>query len=68
MIFVRRLDRHVMSEFLKILVLALFSFTAIFVMIHLMDHIDLYLDQDAPWKAVGKYYFYQTPYNLLLTL
>jgi lipopolysaccharide export system permease protein len=57
-----------MSEFLKILVLTLFAFTAIFVMIHLMDHIDLYLDQDAPWSAVGKYYLYQTPYNLLLTL
>ena len=57
-----------MSEFLKILVLTLFAFTAIFVMIHLMDHIDRYLDQDAPWSAVGKYYLYQTPYNLLLTL
>ncbi len=68
MIFMRRLDRHVMGEFLKILGLALFAFTAIFVMIHLMDHIDLYLDQEAPWSAISKYYFYQTPYNLLLTL
>lgn len=68
MIFVRRLDRHVMREFLKILVLALFSMTAIFVLVHLMDHIDLYLDQEAGWSAIGKYYLYETPYNLLLTL
>ncbi len=64
----RRLDRYVMGEFVRMLILSLLSLTAIFVLVHLMDHIDLYLDEGAPWPAIGKYYLYQTPYNLLLTM
>ncbi|CAN5165174.1 LptF/LptG family permease [soil metagenome] len=68
MLFARRLDRYVMREFLKVLALGLFSLTAIFILVHLMDHIDIYLDQGASWPSIGKYYLYQTPYNLILTL
>lgn len=68
MLFARRLDRYVMREFLKTLILGLLCLTAIFVLIHLMDHIDVYLDQGASWPSIGKYYLYQTPYNLILTL
>ncbi|HWC07380.1 MAG TPA: LptF/LptG family permease [Gemmatimonadota bacterium] len=64
----RLLDRYVMGEFVRMLILSLVSLTAIFVLVHLMDHIDLYLDEGAPWAAIGKYYLYQTPYNLLLTM
>lgn len=64
----RRLDRYVMGEFIRMLILSLISLTAIFVLVHLMDHIDLYLDEGASWPAIGKYYLYQTPYNLLLTM
>ncbi|MGH7588817.1 MAG: LptF/LptG family permease [Gemmatimonadota bacterium] len=64
----RLLDRYVMGEFIRMLILSLISLTAIFVLVHLMDHIDLYLDEGAPWPAIGKYYLYQTPYNLLLTM
>ncbi|MGH7570298.1 MAG: LptF/LptG family permease [Gemmatimonadota bacterium] len=64
----RLLDRYVMGEFIRMLILSLISLTAIFVLVHLMDHIDLYLDEGAGWSAIGKYYFYQTPYNLLLTM
>jgi lipopolysaccharide export LptBFGC system permease protein LptF len=65
---VRLLDRYVMGEFIRMLILSLISLTAIFVLVHLMDHIDLYLDEGAPWPAIGKYYLFQTPYNLLLTM
>lgn len=64
----RLLDRYVMGEFIRMLILSVISLTAIFVLVHLMDHIDLYLDEGAPWSAIGKYYLYQTPYNLLLTM
>lgn len=57
-----------MGELIRMLILSLISLTAIFVLVHLMDHIDLYLDEGAPWPAIGKYYLYQTPYNLLLTM
>lgn len=68
MIFVRTLDRYVMREFLRILVLALLSLTAVFVLIHMMDHVDLYIDSGASWLTIGRYYIYQTPYNLLITM
>ncbi len=57
-----------MGEFVRMLILSLLSLTAIFVLVHLMDHIDLYLDEGAPWQAIGKYNLYQTTDNLLLTM
>ncbi|HET9334096.1 MAG TPA: LptF/LptG family permease [Gemmatimonadota bacterium] len=68
MLFARRLDRYVMGRFLGALSIALLALTVIFVLIHLMDHVDVYLDHDAPWATVGRYYLLQMPYNTLLTL
>ncbi|HEY7471431.1 MAG TPA: LptF/LptG family permease [Gemmatimonadota bacterium] len=64
----RRLDRYVMSRFVGALSIALLALTVIFVLIHIMDHVDVYLDHDAPWSAVGRYYLFEMPYNTLLTL
>jgi lipopolysaccharide export system permease protein len=33
-----------------------------------MDHVDVYLDHEAPWPTVGRYYLLQMPYNTLLTM
>ncbi|HYO45201.1 MAG TPA: LptF/LptG family permease [Gemmatimonadota bacterium] len=68
MLFARRLDRYVMGRFLGALTIALAALTVIFVLVHLMDHVDVYLDHEAPWSTVGRYYLLQTPYNTLLTL
>jgi lipopolysaccharide export system permease protein len=67
-LFGRRLDRYVMSRFVGALSIALVALTVIFVLIHIMDHVDVYLDHDAPWSAVGRYYLLQMPYNTILTL
>jgi lipopolysaccharide export system permease protein len=48
--------------------IALAALTVIFVLVHLMDHVDVYLDHEAPWSMVGRYYLLQMPYNTLLTL
>jgi lipopolysaccharide export system permease protein len=68
MLFARRLDRYVMGRFLGALIIALAALTVIFVLVHLMDHVDVYLDHEAPWPTVGRYYLLQMPYNTLLTL
>lgn len=68
MLFFRRLDRYVMRRFVAGLTVALLALTVIFVLVHLMDHVDVYLDHDAAWSAVGRYYLLQMPYNTLLTL
>ena len=68
MILLRRLDRYVLREFLRILAITLFALTAVFVMIHLMDHVNVYIDHDSSWAEVGRYYLFQLPYNTLLTM
>ncbi|MFN2382675.1 MAG: LptF/LptG family permease [Gemmatimonadota bacterium] len=68
MVGLRRLDRYVLWEFTKILLVAQAALSVIFVLIHLMDHIDIYLDHEASWPTVGRYYLYLMPYNMLLTL
>ena len=68
MLFVRRLDRYVTRRFLATLALSLAALTVIFVLIHIMDHVDVYIDHDTPWSTVGRYYLLQMPYNTLLTL
>ena len=68
MLFLRQLDRYVTGRFLATLALALTALTVIFVLIHIMDHVDVYIDHDTPWSTVGRYYLLQMPYNTLLTL
>jgi lipopolysaccharide export LptBFGC system permease protein LptF len=68
MLFGRRLDRYVMARFVGALAISLLALTVIFVLVHIMDHVDVYLDHDAPWSTVGRYYLLQMPYNTLLTL
>ena len=68
MLFLRRLDRYVTRRFLATLALSLAALTVIFVLIHIMDHVDVYIDHDTPWSTVGRYYLLQMPYNTLLTL
>ncbi len=68
MVVVRLLDRYVMGQFLRTLGLTLLALTAVFVLVHLMDHIDVYLDHNARWSDVGRFYLYETPYNLGITL
>ncbi|HUP18567.1 MAG TPA: LptF/LptG family permease [Gemmatimonadota bacterium] len=68
MLYLRRLDRYLMGQFLVILAIALAALSAITILVHLMDHIDVYLDAEAAWSDVGRHYLYQLPYNLLITL
>jgi lipopolysaccharide export system permease protein len=57
-----------MRRFLSALAIALAALTVIFVLVHIMDHVDVYLDHEAPWPTVGRYYLLQMPYNTLLTM
>jgi lipopolysaccharide export system permease protein len=62
------LDRYVLREFLKLLALAILASTVVYVLIHIMDHIDGYLDHDATAAEVARYYLYQLPYNAVVTM
>ena len=62
------LDRYVLREFVRLLFLAVLASTVVFVLIHVMDHIDGYLDHDATLGEVARYYLHQLPYNAVITL
>jgi lipopolysaccharide export system permease protein len=62
------LDRYILREFFKLLFLSVLCSTVVFVLIHVMDHIDGYLDHDATFGEVGRHYLYQLPYNAIITL
>lgn len=62
------LDRYILREFFQILLLAVLGSTVVFVLIHVMDHIDGYLDDSATFGEVGRYYLHLLPYNAVVTL
>jgi lipopolysaccharide export system permease protein len=62
------LDRYVLRDFFRLLLLAVIGSTLVFVLIHLIDHIDDYLDHDATILEVARYYLYLMPYNAIITL
>lgn len=68
MIFARKIDRYVAWHFLRLLVLVELSLYAIYVLVHLMDHMNIYLDNEATWAEIVSYYGFEIPFNLLLTL
>ncbi len=62
------LDRYVLRDFFRLLFVSVVGSTLVFVVIHLIDHIDDYLDHDATLLEVARFYLYQLPYNAIITL
>ncbi|MCK4546268.1 MAG: LPS export ABC transporter permease LptG [Candidatus Eisenbacteria sp.] len=64
----RILDRYVLSEYLRNLLLSLAVFILLVLVVNLWEKIDTYIDHQTPALTVGRYYFYQIPYILSITL
>ncbi len=62
------IDKYILGRFLKILGLALLSFIIVVVIVDLIENIDKFIDNKAPFKLVVLYYFYYTPFILILAL
>ena len=62
------IDRYVTRRFLNNLVFALLAFVAIFVIVDLVEHMDLYIDRDVPTTAVVLLYLYYLPYILVMSM
>jgi lipopolysaccharide export system permease protein len=64
----RILDRYLIRQFGLALLFSLISFWVVFFVVDLVEHVDNFIDKQAPVSVVIKYYFYYTPYMLALTL
>src|SRR5262245_44780893 len=57
----RILDRYLLREFLLYLALGLLGFIVIFIVVDLIEKMDVFLDHRAPWVLVAQYFVNLTP-------
>jgi lipopolysaccharide export system permease protein len=57
----RILDRYLLREFLLFLMLGLMGFIVIFVVVDLIEKMDVFLDNKAPWFLIAQYFLNLTP-------
>ena len=57
----RILDRYLLREFLTYLVLGLLGFIIIFIVVELIEKMDVFLDHRAPWPLVAEYFINLSP-------
>ncbi len=67
---IKVLDRYIITEFLKYLVIFLVGVIFIFIIVNFFEQIDKFIAKKASMESVIKYYMYQIPYlvNLLLPI
>lgn len=64
----RILDRYLIKQFCFVLLFSLIAFWVIFLVVDMVEHLDKFIDKHASFFLVIKYYFYYTPYILVLSL
>jgi lipopolysaccharide export system permease protein len=62
------LDRYVTRQFLFGLVFSLIAFWVIFLVVDLVEHLDTFIDRHTTFFMIVEYYFYYTPYIIVLSL
>ena len=62
------LDRYLLWRYLICLALSLVGLLSVSVVVDLIERIDMFIDYDAAIVSVLAYYFYRTPYWVVLTL
>lgn len=61
-------DRYFLGIFIKILFFATVSFILIFVIVSIIEHIDVFIDREASIQAIIVYYYYSLPNFFILIL
>ncbi|MCG3153809.1 MAG: hypothetical protein DKINENOH_00399 [bacterium] len=62
----RLLDRYLLRKFLFILAFSLVAVISIFIIIDLVERLSDYIDRQVPVMVIFSYYFYYTPYIIVL--
>ncbi len=62
----KRIDRYLITRFAFNFAWALLAFWAVFLVVHLIEHLDDFIDKDAPAQFVALYYVYFSPWIVIL--
>lgn len=62
------LDKYILRKFLYVCCYALLAFWLIFLVVDIVEHIDLFIDRGASMALVLKYYLYYSPFILVMVL
>ncbi len=62
------LDRYILRKFLYVCAFALLAFWLIFLVVDVIEHMDLFIDRGASIDLVVKYYLYYSPFILVMVL
>lgn len=62
------LQKYILKKFFHILLFSLLGVLLFFILAHLVENIDHFIDRKVPLTVVLLYYVYFTPYNLILVL
>ena len=62
------LDGYLLSQFVKAVILALIIFVLVMHLVHLVEHLDTYIDKKSSLVDVLAYYVYVTPFIIVLTI
>ena len=62
------LQKYILKRFFFILIFSLVGVLLFFILSHLVENMDRFIDKQVPLKVVLLYYVYYTPYNLILVL
>jgi lipopolysaccharide export system permease protein len=65
---VRIFDRYVLRQYLPALLLALLAFISIFLVVDFIEKLNRFLDHDAAFWAVTRYFAWKTPYVIVMML
>jgi len=62
------LARYISIKFINVLVFAIISFLAIFIIVDLIENLDRFINNQFPARAVIEYYIYYVPFILILIM
>ncbi len=65
---IKIVDSYLLGKFIKAIILSLIIFVIVMHLIHLIEHLDTYIDKHASIIDVIKFYLYYTPFIIVLTI
>jgi lipopolysaccharide export system permease protein len=64
----RILDRHILLQFIKGLIISLFALILIYIIVDLFDRLSLFIDRGVHFTGILTYYLYELPSAILLLM
>ncbi|HEX9750306.1 MAG TPA: LptF/LptG family permease [candidate division Zixibacteria bacterium] len=64
----KRIDRYLIGKFFFNLAWAITAFWAVFLIVDLVENLDKFIDKDVPAASIALYYYFYSPYIVILIM